>query len=141
MGTCHHPGCSEWPTPACNKTCADGTKFLQDKHFAKSSYAIGSVVDKIATEIQTHGPVEGTFAVYEDFANYVSGVYAHKTGSLLGYHAIKIIGWGVQNDVKYWIVQNSWNPTWGIQGFFWIQSGTNECGIEDGITAGLAKTA
>jgi len=84
----------------------------------------------------TYGPVEAAFTVYEDFLNYKSGVYHHVTGSQLGGHAIKILGWGVDNATPYWIVANSWNTDWGNQGFFWIKRGTNECGIESGVVAG-----
>ena len=40
------------------------------------------------------GPVETGFMVYEDFYNYKSGIYSYVSGSLLGGHAVKIIGWG-----------------------------------------------
>ena len=42
-----------------------------------------------------HGPVEGTFTVFEDFLTYKSGVYEHHHGKKVGLHAIKIVGWGV----------------------------------------------
>lgn len=32
---------------------------------------------------------------------------AHETGSFLGGHAVKIVGYGVENGVKYWLVANS----------------------------------
>lgn len=90
-------------------------------------------------EILTNGPVEGAFTVYADFPNYKSGVYQHVTGGVLGGHAIKILGWGVENGTPYWLVANSWNPTWGDKGYFKIKKGNNECGIESGIVAGLPK--
>ena len=31
-----------------------------------------------------------------------AGVYEHKTGQYLGGHAVKILGWGVENEVPYW---------------------------------------
>ena len=68
-----------------------------------------------------------------------SGVYRHTTGGMLGGHAIKIIGWGVENGDKYWLVANSWNPDWGDKGFFKILRGVDECGIEGQIVAGKAK--
>ena len=45
----------------------------------------------------TNGPVEATFTVYMDFLTYKSGIYQHTSGAALGDHAIKIIGWGVEN--------------------------------------------
>ena len=91
------------------------------------------------TEIMTQGPVEvyniidilkGAFTVYEDFLAYKGGVYQHTTGSALGGHAIKILGWGVENGTKYWLCANSWNEDWGDKGFFKILRGSNHCGIE-----------
>jgi len=57
----------------------------------------------------TNGPVEASFDVYEDFLTYKSGVYNHVTGKDLGGHSIKILGWGVEGGVSYWLVANSWN--------------------------------
>jgi C1A family cysteine protease len=87
----------------------------------------------------TNGPVEAAFDVYEDFTLYKGGVYKHVSGDYLGGHAIKIIGWGTLNNVDYWLVANSWTTTWGLDGFFMIQRGTDECGIEDDVNAGLPK--
>jgi len=44
------------------------------------------------------------------------GVYVHTTGRMLGGHAIRILGYGVENEMDYWIVANSWNSDWGDQG-------------------------
>jgi len=82
------------------------------------------------TEIMTNGPVEAAFTVYTDFMLYKGGVYSHVSGTEEGGHAIKIVGWGVDNGTKYWLVANSWSPAWGENGFFRIKRGTNECGIE-----------
>jgi cathepsin B len=58
------------------------------------------------------------------------------TGKNLGGHAIKMIGWGVENGTPYWLCVNSWNNTWGEQGLFKILRGSNECGIEGSVVAG-----
>ena len=67
------------------------------------------------------------------------GVYQHTSGGILGGHAIKILGWGEENGSPYWLVANSWNPDWGLHGYFKILRGSNECGIEDQVVAGLPK--
>jgi len=136
------PPCQgEQPTPKCTKQCIKGyqTPYAQDKHFGKNAYSISSKVEQIQTEIMTNGPVEGAFTVYADFLSYKTGVYSHVTGEELGGHAIKVLGWGTENGVAYWLVANSWNEDWGDKGFFKILRGKDECGIESGIVAGLPK--
>lgn len=88
-------------------------------------------------EIMTNGPVEVAFNVYQDFFSYTSGVYSHKSGGLAGGHAVKAIGWGVENGTPYWLIANSWGTSWGMQGLFKIKRGSNECGIESNVVAGL----
>jgi cathepsin B len=134
-----YPPCpsAEYSTPKCNKTCADGTTFSNDKIKASSHYSISSESD-IMQEISTKGPVTAAFTVYSDFLAYQSGVYKHTSGSELGGHAIEIVGYGEDNGVKYWTVKNSWNKSWGNEGYFNIVRGTNECGIEGSVVAGDA---
>ncbi|ULT92312.1 hypothetical protein L3Y34_009819 [Caenorhabditis briggsae] len=113
----------------CGKYCGygcDGT----------SAYYVGMTVSAIQTEIMTNGPVVGVFTMYEDMYKYKSGVYRHTAGRLLGGHAIKIIGWGTQNGIPYWLIANSWGTKWGENGFFKIRGGVNECGIENNVVAG-----
>lgn len=129
------------PTPPCTKQCRDGypKTYEEDKHYGAKAYTISSDVEQIQTEIQTNGPVEADFSVYADFVNYKSGVYQHTTGELLGGHAIRILGWGVEDGTPYWLVANSWNTDWGDNGLFKILRGQNECGIESDINAGIPK--
>jgi cathepsin B len=128
-------------TPSCQKSCISGysKSYDQDKYYGKSHYAVSSDVDSIKREIMTNGPVEAAFSVYADFPSYKSGVYQHTSGSFLGGHAVRMVGWGVENSVPYWLIANSWNTDWGQEGFFKIISGQDECGIESQIVAGLAK--
>ena len=51
------------------------------------------------------------------------------TGDDLGGHAIKIIGWGNDNGIDYWLCVNSWGDSWGDKGTFKIKQGN--CGIDD----------
>jgi len=127
------------PTPPCTDQCVNGDDWQSDKHFGSNSYMVTGV-NTIMQEIMTNGPVEAAFDVYEDFLTYKSGVYYYVTGNYLGGHAIKILGWGVESGTKYWLVANSWNTDWGDQGYFKIRRGTDECGIEDYIVAGMASS-
>jgi len=82
-----------------------------------------------------NGPVETAFTVYEDFMNYKSGVYQHLTGSVQGGHAVKIIGWGHESGLDYWLIANSWGTSWGIDGYFKIKLG--DCGIDSTVYSAL----
>ncbi|XP_074601539.1 cathepsin B-like [Brevipalpus obovatus] len=136
-----HHGEPYVPTPPCNPTCQPGypKTYAQDKHFGASAYSVGSDVKAIQSEIMKNGPVEADFSVYADFLSYKSGVYIQHSQDYLGGHAIRILGWGVENDVPYWLAANSWNTTWGDHGYFKIRRGTDECGIEDDMQTGLPK--
>ena len=126
--------------PECTDKCIDEypISMNDDLSFGVSTYYVSGEED-IMQEIYENGSVEGAFSVYDDFSDYDKGIYQHVTGAFLGGHAIKIIGWGVENDVKYWIIANSWNESWGENGYFRILKGVNECGIEDYVAAGMPK--
>jgi len=128
-------GCPQQTSPQCPKKCDAGSKASpSDKWTFSGSTQSASGEAAIQKAIMAGGPVETAFTVYTDFANYVSGIYHHVSGSIEGGHAVRIVGWGVDGGNKYWKVANSWNPYWGEQGYFRIKRGGNECGIEDGVT-------
>ena len=131
----------EYKDPVCDDSCQDGYPIPldEDKTYASSVYSVKGE-ENMMKEIYENGSVQGSFTVYEDFSNYQSGVYQHITGSSLGGHAIKIIGWGITEEgVKYWIVANSWGEAWGENGFFRILRGNNECGIESYVIGAIPK--
>ncbi|XP_076129250.1 cathepsin B-like [Alosa pseudoharengus] len=106
----------------------------------KDSYGVPSDQSQIMMEIYKNGPVEAAFSVYEDFLLYKTGVYQHVTGSMLGGHAIKILGWGQENSTPYWLAANSWNSDWGDKGYFRILREKDHCGIESEIVARSGRT-
>jgi len=128
-------------SPSCPSSCDADAKaphnaFGSDKYSFKGNInSLPADADAIAQEIMEGGPVECAFTVYSDFENYAGGIYKHTTGQQLGGHAVKIVGWGEENGVKYWKVANSWNPYWGEKGYFRIVRGVNECGIEGDVVA------
>ncbi|CAJ0594679.1 unnamed protein product [Cylicocyclus nassatus] len=127
-----------WETPTCRNRCHFSYRkdYETDKFWGKDVDLTGKNETNIRKEIYRNGPVIASFDVYADFIYYESGVYVHKTGAYKGGHAVKIIGWGTENGVPYWLVANSWNTDWGENGFFRILRGTNECDIERGILCG-----
>jgi cathepsin B len=91
------------------------------EHFSNTEDAMNAILK--------NGPIISGFRLYRDFFNYKSGVYQHITGSYAGGHAIKIIGWGIDkaSGFDYWVIANTWGSDWGMEGYFWMKKGTNEC--------------
>jgi len=128
----------DYPTPECQVKCKNGKKWEDEKHFASAIYYVNGEKDMVA-ELSMKGPVEASLAIYEDFMVYTSGVYHHVSGKLLGYHSIKVLGYGVDDGTKYWLVANSWNEHWGEKGFFRILRGNDECEIETYAITGTPR--
>lgn len=125
--------------PKCLKTCdkSYGVAYQNDKLYGKKIISIFDGEKHIMSEIFLNGPVQAVFLVKLDFFNYKSGVYIPvDEGEPVGGHAVKIIGWGVENATKFWLAANSWNSGWGDNGFFKIRRGKNDCGIETYIVTG-----
>ncbi|KAE9418661.1 hypothetical protein Angca_010244, partial [Angiostrongylus cantonensis] len=122
-----------FPTPSCKRVCQSGynKSYEKDKIYGKSAYMVPNDETLIQKEIMKNGPVQAAFSVFEDFSHYKSGIYVHTAGQQDGGHAVKLIGWGVEGGIKYWLVANSWSVDWGENGYFRILRGVNHCGIEE----------
>ncbi|AEB00299.1 cathepsin [Clostera anachoreta granulovirus] len=75
-----------------------------------------------------NGPVSVAIDVI-DVIDYKEGIadMCHNKNGLN--HAVLLVGYGVDNDVPYWILKNSWGENWGENGFFRVQRNVNSCGI------------
>mmetsp|Transcript_19950 Transcript_19950/g.23129 ORF Transcript_19950/g.23129 Transcript_19950/m.23129 type:complete len:300 (-) Transcript_19950:46-945(-) len=119
----------------CKKSCSDGSEF---KFYNAQSIVETADIATIKTAVMTNGPVEASFDVYSDFMSYKEGIYQHTgEGDVIGGHAVKIVGWGKQDNTEFWILANSWGTKWGEQGFFRMKMG--DCGINDEIVFATAE--
>jgi len=117
--------------PPCTQQCADGESWSSSKVKASSSYAINGVAH-MQQELSTHGPIQVGFIVFPSFMSYISGVYQKHESEKVpsGGHAVKIVGWGTEAGLDFWLVANSWGSSWGLEGLFKIARGSDECSIE-----------
>ena len=156
---CHGPAA---PTPHCQRTCTNPSykvpyekvkfyffvkvelcvqKFPQDKTYGQKAYSVKKDVNQIQLELMTNGPVVASFRVYADFFHYKSGVYQHINGTFQGGHSVRLLGWGEEAGTDYWLVANSWNSDWGDAGTFRMLRGSDHCGFESGIVAGIPRSS
>ncbi|VVC44181.1 Cysteine peptidase, cysteine active site,Peptidase C1A, papain C-terminal,Peptidase C1A [Cinara cedri] len=122
----------------CKKMCyGDKTiDYKTDHKYTRDYYYL--TYTSIQKDVLVYGPIEASFNVYDDFLNYKSGIYVKtENATYLGGHAVKLIGWGEDKGIPYWLMVNSWNEDWGEKGLFKIRRGTNECGIDNSTTGGV----
>lgn len=85
--------------------------------------ALHENIANMKRNIIKYGPIQGAFSVYKSFNSFFeknpTGVYVlDPSGGLVGGHTSKIVGWGVDNNKEYWILQNTWGNKWGDNGFY-----------------------
>jgi C1A family cysteine protease len=71
------------------------------------------------------------------FQFYRSGVYKANCGTNLD-HGVLLVGYGTENGLDYWLVKNSWGPSWGDQGYIKI---LKEDDAKDGGECGILLSA
>jgi len=98
----------------------------------KGYYNISSGSENALQYATYQGPTSvAVDASQASFQMYNSGVYYDSgcSSSQLD-HGMVVVGWGVDSDLPYWIVKNSWGVDWGMNGYIWMaRNRSNNCGI------------
>lgn len=132
----------------CPARCEDGTEINDSNKVYPKKFVMPwndtaeGRVRAIQEEILTNGPVQGSLWVFSDFQLFYmqnpKGIY-HRSpeATWVDGHSVRVVGWGREDDVDYWLFANSWGKEWGDNGFFKIRRGNNECDFEEMMAAGL----
>lgn len=113
-------------------------KFDSSKVAAKVANFSTVVVDEdqIAANLVKNGPLAiGINAVF--MQTYIGGVSCPYICSKRRLdHGVLLVGYGDKGysparlkEKPYWIIKNSWGPSWGEEGYYKICRGHNECGM------------
>jgi hypothetical protein len=119
---------SSFPYTATNAPC----KCPYPHRYLISGWAFvgsGSGVPSIASmkqAIMDYGPI--SVAVYVDsaFQGYTGGIFNACTNGTVN-HAVVLVGWN-DADGGYWIMRNSWGPSWGEGGYMRIKYNCSRIG-------------
>ena len=92
--------------------------------------------------VATEGPIAITVDA-SSWSNYESGVFngCNQTHPELD-HAVVLVGYG--NDINlgdYWLIRNSWSPTWGEKGYIRLKRHApveEPCGTDIAPADGIA---
>ena len=127
----------------CNKSKLPYVYRLNNYKYLGGSY--GQCSEKaIMEEVFKYGPIVVSFEPDYNLMLYKSGVYhSLEEDSWINTnvtkpewqkvdHSVLLVGWGIDKNTgeKYWIIQNTWGPNWGEEGFFKMRRGVDELGIE-----------
>ncbi|CAL6066825.1 Cathepsin_B [Hexamita inflata] len=136
-------------TKICPTECDDGSAIVTttlgiNKYYDGFLYKPNDISkeDLMKQYMMKFGSLLGSFDVYYDYLFYQNGIYQHKTGSLQYNQPVIIVGWGIENGVKYWLCRQNWGELWGESGdqdpenydqlgYFRILRGVNHCNIEE----------
>ncbi len=142
----------------CIYDCEDpkGCKFYKPKFFHQLN---DDLADQLGTErgkfnqyaLMNDGPLVIGIKIYKSFETFYESaenatkVYSAKVKSeladnggdtLIGGHAVVIVGWGTDSDgTDFWLVRNSWGRNWADHGYFRIERGINFLGCGDDVWA------
>ncbi|OHT01089.1 Crustapain [Tritrichomonas foetus] len=117
----------------------DDCKFDENKavgHFARWYDVKQGSESELASYLEQYGPTSvGIDASTIQFQLYTSGIFNDpKCSQIYLNHGIGLVGYGVDGDVGYWIVRNSWGAAWGEQGYARFLRGHNMCGLATSAT-------
>ncbi|KAH7437363.1 hypothetical protein KP509_05G067800 [Ceratopteris richardii] len=130
---------ADYPYKGVEGTC----KFDPSKVAAKVSNFSTIVIDEaqIAANLVKNGPLAiGLNAAF--MQTYIGGVSCPYICSKRRIdHGVLLVGYGEAGyaparlkEKPYWIIKNSWGPSWGEGGYYKICQGHNECGVNSMVS-------
>jgi len=88
--------------------------------------------NKMAAALASKGPLSVCVDA-ESWQQYKKGVVTRTCKKQLD-HCVQAVGYNKKGPKPYWIVRNSWNTDWGVDGYIYVGMGHDYCGIANEAT-------
>jgi len=125
----------DYPYTGENGQCAFKAQDVDAKISAYTTIAKDETA--LSGTLSTTGPLSICLDA-EHWQNYASGVLSNlQCCPLLKCqmdHCVQLVGYNSTASPPYWIVRNSWNTDWGLDGYIWLEMGKNTCGLTNDVT-------
>ena len=114
-------------TGTCNQSAQ-----LTDYQVSSEAYVTANNVSQMKAALAKQPLAVSLEADQACFQYYSSGVMDNTSCGTYLDHAVLTVGWGNEGGQDYWLVKNSWNTTWGDQGYIKlaIVDGNGICGVQ-----------
>ncbi|OHT15002.1 Cathepsin L-like proteinase [Tritrichomonas foetus] len=130
----------DYPYTGIEGPCEFNSKRGVGKITGYASVEVGDEND-LKEKVAQYGPASVCIdAEMDSFREYSSGIYIEVSCSTSFLdHAVGCVGYGAEDGTDYWIIRNSWGPSWGEKGYMrMIRNHSNMCGVASQAIVALA---
>jgi len=128
---------ASYPYTAQDGTCrASSSTTVDDFVYNGYTDVPAGECDQLAAALQTT-PLSIAVAASSNWQLYQGGLLPASCSTQLD-HGVFLVGQKTDSDGSYWIVKNSWGPSWGESGFIRLNKDNGSCGAN---SCGLCNSA
>jgi cathepsin F len=121
---------SDYPYEEAQSTCRFNKKRIAATFSDQVDITPGD--DTLMEFLHAHGPASMGVYANVKWQLYTGGIVTQTRCNASRYnHDVLVVAWGVENGAEYWTIKNTWDTTWGEEGYIRLARGdgcvSNDC--------------